>query len=367
MKGIILVGGFGTRLKPLTLTKPKPLVPFANKPIIKHQMEALARAGVSEIILAVGHMQEQLKEAFQGYEEELGVTITYSVETLPMGTAGPLSLLRAKLERETEPFFVLNSDVICHFPFEAMKEFHFQHGGCGTILATQVEEPSRYGVIVTNAEQRIERFVEKPEVFVGNRINAGIYLFNADIIQYIEDRPMSIEKEVLPEMIKKAVVKTFDLDGFWMDIGQPKDYLLGHALFLQAHSTPEKERSSPEPLCLVDPTAAVAPSAQLGECVVIGPRVVVEDGAVIKNAVIFEGAVIGKNAYVADSIVGWGARISSEACIEGYAVIGANAHIEEKVSISKDTVLPNTVVSLSTLNPPTPSPLLSPSKLRSPQ
>lgn len=341
MKGIILVGGLGTRLKPLTLTKPKPLVPFANKAIIKHQLEALARAGVAEIILAVGHMQEQLQAAFAGYDRELGITLRYSVEETPMGTAGPLSFLRETLQQETAPFFVLNSDVICSFPFKEMLAHHQAHGGSGTILATRVADPTRYGVMVTDADDRIQQFVEKPEVFVGDRINAGIYLFDQTILRYIEDRPMSIEKEVLPRMIQETLVKTFDLSGFWMDIGQPKDYLLGHALFLQA-----QHPGHPGPLSLIDPTARVSPQAVIGNMTVIGPNVVVEAGAEIRNAVVLDGAVIEQRAVVTDSIIGWGARVAQDARVEEHSLLGAAVQVEQGITVTKGVVLPHTVVSL---------------------
>ncbi|KAJ2478759.1 mannose-1-phosphate guanyltransferase, partial [Coemansia sp. RSA 2052] len=153
MKALILVGGFGTRLRPLTLSVPKPLVDFANKPMILHQIEALVKP---EVMVAV------LKK----YEAKFGITITFSVEKEPLGTAGPLALARDVLGKDDSPFFVLNADVTCEYPFEKMRDFHIEHGNEGTILATKVEEPSKYGVIVTQPKSsRIDRFVEKPVEF----------------------------------------------------------------------------------------------------------------------------------------------------------------------------------------------------------
>lgn len=181
-----LIQGFGTRLRPLTLTLPKPLVPFANKPMILHQIEALVRVGVKNIVLAVNYRPEVMVDHIKHYEEQYGITITFSVETEPLGTAGPLALARDILGNGSDPFFVLNSDIICDFPFEQMIAFHKKHGAEGTICVTKVEEPSKYGVIVCppNSSQ-IEKFVEKPKDFVSNRINAGIYMFTPKILDRI--------------------------------------------------------------------------------------------------------------------------------------------------------------------------------------
>jgi mannose-1-phosphate guanylyltransferase len=139
MKALILVGGFGTRLRPLTLTVPKPLVPFANIPMILHQIRALVAAGVTDVVLAVNYRPELMVDAMTKVEKEYGVKITFSVETEPLGTAGPLALAREVLGRGEEPFFVLNSDVICEFPFHAMVAFQKAHGCEGTLLVSCYE------------------------------------------------------------------------------------------------------------------------------------------------------------------------------------------------------------------------------------
>jgi len=349
MKGVILVGGFGTRLQPLTLTQPKPLVPFANKPIIKHQIEALAKSGVTEIILAVGYMHELLRETLVGYAEEAGVRIVHSVEESPMGTAGALSLLKNILKYEKAPFFVMNSDIICEFPFSEMKRYHKKHGGEGTILVTQVEDPTRYGVVVSDEQKRIVKFVEKPKKFVGNAINAGIYLFSSSIYEYIENRPMSIENDILPQMVADKVVRTFELEGFWMDIGQPKDYLRGHVLYLEHFF-----RGRAPPHHLIDPTAQISPKAKIEHNVVIGARVVVEEGAEIRDSVLLEGCTIRKNAFVSRSVVGWGSTVERRARVEECSILGAGVVVEEGICVSGGKIHPNTKVALHVLPAPTP-------------
>lgn len=172
-RALILVGGYGTRLRPLTLSRPKPLVEFSNKPILMHQIEALVEAGVRQVILAVSYRAEQMEIQLKEETEKLGVELIFSHETEPLGTAGPLALARDLLTSSDEPFFVLNSDIICDFPFRELEAFHRNHGQEGTIVVTKVEEPSKYGVMLYNEAGCIQDFIEKPQEFISNKINAG--------------------------------------------------------------------------------------------------------------------------------------------------------------------------------------------------
>lgn len=150
-----------------------------------------------------------------------------------MGTAGPLAVARHILDDGSgEPFFVLNSDVICEFPLQDLLDKHKSSGAEATIFVTKVEDPSKYGVVVMDEEGQVDRFVEKPKVFVGDRINAGIYLLQPSVLKRIELRPTSIEKEVFPAIAADRSLFATDLKGYWMDIGQPKDYLTGTYLVI---------------------------------------------------------------------------------------------------------------------------------------
>lgn len=159
--------------------------------------------------------------------EKLGVTLIFSHETEPLGTAGPIALAKKILMTSTQPFFVLNSDVICDFPFQELERFHRLHGKEGTIVVTKVEEPSKYGVVLYDSTGCIDNFIEKPQEFVSNKINAGIYILNPSVLSRIELKPTSIEKEVFPFMCKEKQLYAMNLKGFWMDIGQPRDFLTG--------------------------------------------------------------------------------------------------------------------------------------------
>ncbi|XP_074007894.1 mannose-1-phosphate guanylyltransferase catalytic subunit beta-like isoform X1 [Numenius arquata] len=314
MRALILVGGFGTRLRPLTLSRPKPLVEFCNKALLLHQLEALRQAGVSHVVLAVSYMSEALGAAMREQEQRLGIRISLSHEKEPLGTAGPLALARDLLAEDGEPFFVLNSDVICEFPFAALAHFHRQHGGEGSLVVTRVEEPAKYGVVVSEADTgRICRFVEKPRVFVSNKINAGLYIFSPGILQRIQLRPTSIEKEIFPAMAQEGQLYAMELQGFWMDIGQPKDFLTGMCMYLQALRAqhPEKLHSGPGVVgnVLVDPSAKIGANCVIGPNVTIGAGVVVEDGVRIKRCTVLKGARIRSHSWLESCIVGWSCSV----------------------------------------------------------
>ncbi|KAM9227542.1 mannose-1-phosphate guanylyltransferase catalytic subunit beta isoform 1-T1 [Leptosomus discolor] len=314
MRALILVGGFGTRLRPLTLSRPKPLVEFCNKAVLLHQLEALRQAGVNHVVLAVSYMSEALGAAMREQEQRLGIRISLSHEKEPLGTAGPLALARDLLAEGGEPFFVINSDVICEFPFAALAHFHRQHGGEGSLVVTRVEEPAKYGVVVSEADTgRICRFVEKPRVFVSNKINAGLYIFSPGILQRIQLRPTSIEKEIFPAMAQEGQLYAMELQGFWMDIGQPKDFLTGMCMYLQALRAqhPEKLHSGPGVVgnVLVDPSAKIGANCVIGPNVTIGAGVVVEDGVRIKRCTVLKGACIRSHSWLDSCIVGWSCSV----------------------------------------------------------
>lgn len=341
-------------MRPLTLSVPKPLVEFANKPSIIHQIEALVQIGVNEVILAVNYQPELMSKVMEEWGKKLGVKISYSRETVPLGTAGPLALAK-ELLNDGEPFFVLNSDVICLFPFKKLLEFHKKHGKEGTIMVTKVEEPSKYGVVVSDEHGKIQRFVEKPQIFVGNKINAGIYIFNPSILDRIEVKPTSIEKEVFPKMAEEGQLYSMVLEGFWMDVGQPKDFLTGMALYLS--STEEKQ---PELLrkgdgivgtVLIDPSATIGKNCVIGPNVSIGPNCVIEDGVRLKNAVIHKGVRIGANSWIQNSIIGWQSEVGKWVRIDNVSVLGQDVSVSDEVYLNGARILPHKSVGNSIPTP----------------
>ncbi len=348
MKGLILVGGYGTRLRPLTLSIPKPLVEFGNKPMILHQIKALADVGCTDIVLAVNYKPEVMVGTLKKYEKQYGVHITFSVEDEPLGTAGPLKLAEDVLKKDDSPIFVLNSDVICEYPLKELLDFHLSHNGEATIAATKVDEPSKYGVIVYDRDEpsRIDRFVEKPVEFVGNRINAGIYVLNPSVIDLIEMRPTSIESETFPLLVEKKKLYSFDLPGYWMDIGQPKDFLTGMCLYLTSLSKKSPEKLSKESYVyggnvLVDPTAKIGKGCKIGPNVVIGPNVTLGDGVRIERSTILKNSEIKDHAYIKSTIVGWNSTVGKWARLEGVSVLGEDVNVKDEIYINGGKVLPH--------------------------
>ena len=339
---------------------------FANKPMIEHQVESLAAAGVTDIVLAVNYRPDIMEKALKKvsmeplhftypahetqYEKQYNVKIEFSIETEPLGTAGPLKLAEKTLGKDDSPFFVLNSDVICEYPFQQLAEFHKAHGDEGTIVVTKVEEPSKYGVIVHKPDHpsRIDRFVEKPVEFVGNRINAGLYILNPSVLRRIELRPTSIEQETFPAIVKDGELHSFDLEGFWMDVGQPKDFLSGTCLYLSSLTKrgSKKLESPQKPYVyggnvLVDPSAKIGKNCRIGPNVTIGPNVVVGDGVRLQRCVLLAGSKIKDHAWVKSTIVGWNSTIGKWARLENVSVLGDDVTVGDEIYVNGGSILPH--------------------------
>lgn len=299
-------------------------------------------------------METELKAETQ----KLGVELLFSHEVEPLGTAGPLALAKELLNASPEPFFVLNSDIICDFPFEQLERYHRQHGREGTIVVTKVEEPSKYGVVLYKPDGCIEDFIEKPQEFISNKINAGIYIFNPSVLERIELRPTSIEKEVFPLMAHDANLYAFELDGFWMDVGQPKDFLTGMCLYLTSvrQKQPDllyrsEEAGAVVGNVLVDASARVGRNCRIGPNVTIGPNVRIEDGVCIKRTTLLEGAVVRSHAWLDSCIVGWRSTVGQWVRMEGTTVLGEDVIVKDELYINGGQVLPHKSIAASVPEP----------------
>ncbi|XP_015513914.1 mannose-1-phosphate guanyltransferase beta [Neodiprion lecontei] len=355
MRALILVGGYGTRLRPLTLSRPKPLVEFANKPMLLHQIEALVEAGVTEVVLAVSYRAEQMEKELGEEAKKLGVNLIFSHESEPLGTAGPLALARDVLSSSNDPFFVLNSDIICDFPFKELVNFHRNHGREGTIVVTKVEEPSKYGVVVYGEGGRINSFIEKPQEFVSNKINAGMYILNPSVLNRIKLQPTSIEKEVFPGMAQDGELYAMELQGFWMDVGQPKDFLTGMCMYLASlrQKSPGKLYSGPGIVgnVLVDPTAKIGEGCRIGPNVTVGPGVILEDGCCVKKCTLLKGATVKEHAWLEGCIVGWRSVVGRWVRMEGTTVLGEDVIVKDELYINGGQVLPHKSIATSVPEP----------------
>lgn len=326
--------------------------------MICHQIEALKEAGCDEVVLAINYRPHVMMEFLKDWEKKLGIKITCSQEEEPMGTAGPLALAKDILNKDGKgaPFFVLNSDVICEYPLKEMMDFHNKSGAEATILVTKVDDPSKYGVVVYDEKDgKIDRFVEKPKEFVGDKINAGIYCCSPSILKRIQPRPTSIEKEIFPAVADDKKLYAIALEGYWMDVGQPKDYLTGLALHLTS-----RKRKRPEELAsgehiegnvIIDPTSTIGKGCKIGPNVSIGQGCEIGDGVRLSNCVLLHRVKVKNYAHVADSILGWGTQVGRWARIENKAVIGEDVFIKDEVALNGAIVLPHKDIKESVSEP----------------
>lgn len=296
-------------------------------------------------------MEKELKEQTL----KLGVNLIFSHEQEPLGTAGPLALAKDILLKSPEPFFVLNSDVICDFPFKELYQFHRKHDKEGTIVVTKVEEPSKYGVVLYDNDGCIQSFIEKPQEFVSNKINAGMYILNPSVLSRIQLQPTSIEKEVFPVMSEENQLYAFELSGFWMDIGQPKDFLTGMCLYLTSLRQRDPEKLSTGSYVvgnvLIDPTAKIGAGCRIGPNVTIGPNVIIEDGACIKRSTLLNGAIIRSHSWLESCIIGWRSIVGRWVRLEGITVLGEDVIVKDEIYINGGQVLPHKNIAVSVPEP----------------
>ena len=349
-KALLLVGGFGTRLRPLTFTKAKPLIEFINKPILVHQIEALKKVGVNEVVLAVNYNTEKMFSYLKEYEKEYDIKISVSKEEVPLGTAGPIGLAK-NLLKDAEDIFIFNSDITCEFPLQQMFEFHKKHGKEGTIATVRVKDPSRFGVIITDENEKILNFVEKPKEFVGDRINGGLYIFSNKFLNRVEAKPTSIEREIFPKMASDGELYAYKMKGFWADIGKPKDFLIGVELFLNDlyekkvnHElfTPPSESIGKN--VVIAKSSKIEKGCYIGPNVVIGEECVVKSGTKIKNSVLFQNCVVGENSYIEGSIIGWKSTIGRWCRIQDLSVLGEDVTVKDEILLKKNIILPNVTI-----------------------
>ena len=228
MQAIVLVGGEGTRLRPLTYGTPKPMVPIMNVPFLARTLERLYAAEIREVILAAGYMPQAIVDYF-GDGTQLGMKVTYAIEETPLGTAGAIKNVEPHIDG---PFFVLNGDILTSLDLRAMRAYHESKGGIGTLHLIRVEDPSHFGCVVHDANGRVSAFVEKPPQGEEptDEINAGTYLLEREILQYIPPgRNVSIERATFPEVIADGkALYAYTTSDYWLDLGRPEQYLAAH-------------------------------------------------------------------------------------------------------------------------------------------
>jgi mannose-1-phosphate guanylyltransferase len=316
MQALILAGGEGTRLRPLTYTVAKPVLPLAGRPHIAYVIDWLARHGVDDVIVSCGHLAEGMRNTLAALE--LDVQIRFAEEPDARGTAGAIRFAEDML---ADRFLVLNGDVLCDLDLTAQIAQHESTGARATIALYPVEDPTGYGVVHRHEDGEITEFLEKPEPdqMDTDEINAGAYLLERSVLDQIPpDRAVSIEREVFPRLIGEGLYG-IRLEGYWIDIGTPDRYLEANWDILEGRvETVLGELDEPT---MVGEGCEISDGAELRSPCVIGRGSRIGDGAVIERSVLLDGCVVEDEAAVSNSILSAGVRVGAGARVDD-AVIG---------------------------------------------
>ena len=340
MKAILLAGGKGTRLRPLTVHTPKPIVPIFNRPFLYYQIDQLRQVpGIDEVILSLNYQPRRIEELV-GEGEGLGVRIRYVVEPMPLGTGGAIRYAGDQL---TESVVVFNGDVLAQVDVNAVLKLHRERKAKATIVLTPVDNPRAYGLVETDADGNVQRFLEKPgdSEITCNTINAGIYVLEPDTFDRIpKDTAWSIERSYFPSLIERGETFVAYTDkGYWIDIGTPAKYLQVHRDIMDGHyAAPPFAGSTPG-------AAWVSPEAKVEEGVELHGPCFIDDGAVLKAGVkVLPYSVIGRQTHVDEAAIidasviwpnGW---IGREAVVRG-SILGRNCHVGRNSTVENPVVL----------------------------
>jgi mannose-1-phosphate guanylyltransferase len=313
MRAVVLVGGFGTRLRPLTLTTPKPLLPVGHRPILEHVLANLARGGVSEAVLSLGFKPDVFLEAYpEG--QCAGVALRYAVEAEPLDTAGAIRFAAITAGFADEPLVAVNGDVLTDLDVARLIDFHRDRHALATLHLTTVDDPSAYGVVPTDDEGRVLEFVEKPPRATAptNKINAGSYVLEPAVIARIAaGRRVSIERETFPALAAEGVLFALPTDDYWLDAGRPDQYLAANLDLLSG-----ARRQGPAP-AIAD--GAVVNGADV-KASVVGRGARVDAGAVVHRSVLLPGVTIEAGASITESLLGCNVVVEAGATLRDVVV-----------------------------------------------
>ena len=312
MQAVVLVGGFGTRLRPLTTTRPKQMLPVANRPMIERVVEHLGRHGVTRAVLSLGYRPDAFLDAYPDGRCG-GVALHYAVEPEPLDTAGAIRFAAVHGGIE-ERFVVMNGDILTDLDLAALVAQHEATGAEGTLALHRVSDPSAFGVVPTDPDGRVTAFIEKPPAGEAptDLINAGTYVLEPSVLDRIEpDRPVNVERITFPAMVADGTLYAHDGEAYWIDAGTPVTYLAAHLDLVNGRRSPAEAGVHRE---------AVVEGTVDGSVVGAGARVAA--GAVVSGSVLLPGASIGPGAAVRDGIIGAGAVIGARATLVDGCVVG---------------------------------------------
>ncbi len=364
MIAVVMAGGEGSRLRPITAQRPKPLVPVGNRPIMEHILDLLKRHGISEVVATVHYLADEIQRTF-GDGSELGMRIHYSVEDTPLGTAGSVKQAEALLGKGT--FVIISGDALTDCDLTAAIEFHRQKKSLATIVLHRVPNPLDFGVVITERDGRIQRFLEKPswsEVF-SDTVNTGIYILEPEVLATMTPgNNYDWSQNIFPQLLREGKpIYGFVMDGYWADVGtlnqyrEAQDHLLSGKVNLHVRGqelrpgvwvgegcTIDPEATLEAPVCLGD-QCKVKAGAHIGPNTVLGDHAFVEEGAIIHRSVVWDSAYIGPNVRLDSAIVGSRVTIKRDANVQEEAVIGdrclldVGATIRPRVKLWPDKIV----------------------------
>lgn len=367
MKAVVLVGGQGTRLRPLTLRTPKPMVPLANKPFLSYVLEHLKKNGIEDVVFSMGYLPDGIK-AYFGDGGSFGLNIAYVVEDKPLGTAGAVKNVEDYI-RDGD-FLVLNGDILTDLDIRDLVEFHRSCGAEGTIALTPVENPTAYGLVRTGDNGEVRGFLEKPswDQIDTNLINAGTYVLKSSVLDLIPSGvEHSFERGVFPKLVGKGLYG-YRSESYWLDIGTPEKYLRAHYDILEKNvKTSISECLTQDFVCVqgqieLHPDAKLVPpvligegtvieaGARIGRMAVIGSGCRIASGTVVEESVVQEVCVLDASVQVRRSIIARGTTIGPGTVVSGGAVIGEDARVGGgNVLTNNIRVYPGTVIEEGTI------------------
>jgi NDP-sugar pyrophosphorylase family protein len=341
MKAILLAGGKGTRLRPLTIHTPKPIVPIFNRPFLHYQIDLLKQVPeIDEVILSLNYQPRRIEEIF-GDGAGVGIKIRYVVEPAPLGTAGAIKYAGDHL---TESVVVFNGDVLTQIDLAAVIRLHRERRARATIVLTPVDNPAAFGLVETDADGNIRRFLEKPkpEEITTNNINAGIYVLEPDTFDRIPSEvAWSIERSYFPSLIERGeTFVAYTYDGYWIDIGTPEKYMQVHRDIMDGRyqAAPFADLPSPrlavsaearvedgaviEGPCFIDDGVLVKAGARVGPYSVIGRQTQIEEDAVIEGGILWPNCRVSREAAVRNAILGRNCHLGRNSSVDHGAVLG---------------------------------------------
>jgi mannose-1-phosphate guanylyltransferase len=356
MQAVILVGGEGTRLRPLTSTVPKPVVPLVDRPFIAFMLEWLKTHGIDDVIMSCGFLATSVRNVL-GDGSGVGVRLRYVEEPDPRGTAGALKFAERLLD---ERFLMLNGDVLTDIDLTGQIAQHERTGAKATLALAPVRDPSTYGLVHLHADRSVKDFLEKPspDQIDTNMISAGVYVLQRDVLELVPpDRNVSIEREIWPALIGNGLYG-FPVDAYWLDIGTPERYLQGTFDIIEGNVDTAVRARLGDSWLAVDPGAElhgraippaviergahVAPGAHVGSLVVLGRDVRVGAGSTVERSVLLSGAEIGCGCTLRDCVVAAGCRVGDGTRLEGGAVLGEGVTVGADNTIARGArIFPN--------------------------